>query len=42
MQLMMNLGEGPKGGPVFALPGNASYSWSLPQREVGTNTVLAA
>lgn len=42
MQLMMNLGEGPKGGPVFALAGNASYSWSLPQREVGTNTVLAA
>lgn len=38
---MMNLGEGPKGSPVFVLPGNASYSWSLPQREVGTNTMLA-
>lgn len=36
----MNSEEGPKGDPVFALPGNASYSWSLPQREVGTNTVL--
>lgn len=38
MQLMMNWERGQRGGPVFALPGNASYSWSLPQREVGTNT----
>ena len=40
MQLIMNSEEGPKGDPVFALPVNASYPWSLSQSEVGTTTVL--